>query len=57
MINGVIDSGRGRWWHVWRARTGSRMMTQKLWGGLNNGAGSREVDDGAGSKEIFSGKF
>jgi hypothetical protein len=33
------------------------MMTQRLWGGLDDGTGSREVDDGVGPREIFSMKF
>jgi hypothetical protein len=32
-------------------------MTQRLWVGLDNGAGSGEVNDGTGSREIFGGKF
>jgi hypothetical protein len=33
------------------------MMVRRLQGGLNDGMGSVEVDDSAGSREIFSGKF
>jgi hypothetical protein len=33
------------------------MMARRLRGGLNNGIGSEEVDDGAGSREIFGRKF
>jgi hypothetical protein len=29
------------------------MMARRLRGGLNNGIGSEEVNDGAGSREIF----
>jgi hypothetical protein len=32
-------------------------MTRRLRGGLNDGTGSREVDNGVGSREIFSEKF
>jgi hypothetical protein len=32
-------------------------MVQWLRGGLDDVVGSREVDDGAGSKEIFGRKF
>jgi hypothetical protein len=31
-------------------------MAQSLWGGLDDGTGSREVNDGAGSREIFGRK-
>jgi hypothetical protein len=33
------------------------MMAQRLRGGLDDGMGLGEVDDGTGSREIFSGKF
>jgi hypothetical protein len=33
------------------------MMTQRLHKGLNSGTGSREVDNGVGSREFFGGKF
>jgi hypothetical protein len=33
------------------------MMAGRLWGGLNDGVGSRMVDNGAGSREVFGGKF
>jgi hypothetical protein len=33
------------------------MMVQRLWGGLDDGTGSEEVDDGAGSRKIFDRKF
>jgi hypothetical protein len=33
------------------------MMARRLYGGLDNDTGSREVDDGVGSREIFSKKF
>jgi hypothetical protein len=33
------------------------MMVQRLRGGLDRGTSSGEVDDGAGSMKIFSGKF
>jgi hypothetical protein len=32
-------------------------MTWRLWGGLDDGTGSREVHNGAGSREIFGGNF
>jgi hypothetical protein len=32
-------------------------MAWRLRGGLSDGTGSGEVDDGASSREIFSGKF
>jgi hypothetical protein len=35
----------------------SKSMTRRLRGGHNDGAGSGEVDDGTGSREIFSEKF
>jgi hypothetical protein len=33
------------------------MMVQRLWGGLDDGTGSEEVDDGAGSRKILAGNF
>jgi hypothetical protein len=33
------------------------MMAWRLQGGLDDGLGSGEVDDGPGSKEIFNKKF
>jgi hypothetical protein len=33
------------------------MMVWRLQGGLNDGMGSREVDDSVGSREIFMGNF
>jgi hypothetical protein len=33
------------------------MTTQRLHEGLNSGTGSREVDNGVGSREFFIGKF
>jgi hypothetical protein len=33
------------------------MKAWRLQGGLDDGMGSREVDDGAGSMEIFGRKF
>jgi hypothetical protein len=45
-----LARGRGRWWHVRRARPGSGMMTRRLWGGLDDGVGSGEVNDDACSK-------
>jgi hypothetical protein len=32
-------------------------MVQRLRGGLDDGTGSGEVDNGMGSRQIFSGKF
>jgi hypothetical protein len=32
-------------------------MARRLWGGLDDGMSSRVVNDGAGSREIFGGKF
>jgi hypothetical protein len=32
-------------------------IAQRLQGRLNDGMGFEEVDDGAGSRKIFSGKF
>jgi hypothetical protein len=32
-------------------------MTWRLWGGLDDGTSSREVHNGAGSREIFGGNF
>jgi hypothetical protein len=39
------------------ARSWSAMMAQRLRGGLDDDTGLGEVDDGTGSREIFSGKF
>jgi hypothetical protein len=39
------------------ARPWSGTTAWRLRGGLDNGTGSREVDDGAGYREIFGGKF
>jgi hypothetical protein len=33
------------------------MTAQMLWGGLDNGVGFGEVDDGTNAREIFGGKF
>jgi hypothetical protein len=33
------------------------MMVRRLRGGLDDGTGSGEVDNGMGSRQIFSGKF
>jgi hypothetical protein len=39
--------GPGRWRRIRRARQGSRMMVQRLQGGLDDCAGSGKVNDGA----------
>jgi hypothetical protein len=67
VVDDIADSGRGRWQRFkgldrgWeRRRRGSEedsMMAQRLQGGLNDDTGSREVDDGVGSREFFDGKF
>jgi hypothetical protein len=67
MVDGITDSGWGRWWHVKGLDRGRErwhggsmedsMMTQGLQGGLDDDTGSGDVDDGAGSMEIFGGKF
>jgi hypothetical protein len=52
---------RGRWRHqlgddgAARSREDST-TARRLWGGLDNGIGSEEVNNGAGSKEIFGRK-
>jgi hypothetical protein len=33
------------------------MMTQRIWGGLDDDIGSGEVHNGVGSREIFGRKF
>jgi hypothetical protein len=46
-----LDRGRKRWC----GDSGEdSTMAWRLRGGLNDGMGSREVDDGAGSREIFT---
>jgi hypothetical protein len=67
VVDGVTDSGRGRWRLVkgldrgWERRCGGcwedSMRGRRLQGGVNDGMGSGEVDDVAGSREIFGGKF
>jgi hypothetical protein len=49
-----LDRGQERWCE---GSGEDSKMVRKLQGGLNNGTGSEEVDDGEGSREIFSGKF
>jgi hypothetical protein len=57
---------RGRWHHrlglgkmavLKGDRPWSGMIARRLRGELNDGTGSRVVDDDAGSREIFGGKF
>jgi hypothetical protein len=57
MVNGNTGSCRGRWWCVKGPRPWSGTMVRRLWGGLDDGTGSGEVDGNTGSKEIFGGKF
>jgi hypothetical protein len=67
VVNSITDSSRGRWRRVKgldygqeRRRGGSEedsTMAWRLQGGLNDDMGSGEVDDGAGSREIFGRKF
>jgi hypothetical protein len=67
VVDGITDSGRGRWRCVkglncgreqWRGGSGEdSMMLQRLQGGLDDGTGFGEADDSLGSREIFGGKF
>jgi hypothetical protein len=68
VVDDVTGLGQGRWWSMkgldygqesWRRVSGEEStMTRRLQGGLNDCTGSAgEVDDGAGSREIFGWKF
>jgi hypothetical protein len=51
MVDGVTSSGWGRWGHVMASTVvgnelrGDSKMARRLWGGHDDGTGSREVDD------------
>jgi hypothetical protein len=49
----VLDRGRKRWCG---GSEEDSTMAWRLKGGLNDGMGSREVDDGAGSREILAAR-
>jgi hypothetical protein len=67
VVDGATGSGLGRWWrakglnnHREQQCGGSEEDSTMAWrcqGGLKDGTDSGEVDDGAGSREIFGGKF
>jgi hypothetical protein len=67
VVDGITGSGRGRWRPIkgldcdreWRCRDSweDTTMTPRLRGGLDDSTGSEEVNDSAGSREIFGGKF
>jgi hypothetical protein len=67
LVDGIIGPSRGRWQCVKgldhgqeRRCRGSEEDLTMAWRrqrGLDDDTGSEEVDDGAGCREIFSGKF
>jgi hypothetical protein len=43
VVDDITNLGRGRWWCVRRVRPGLGTMARRLQGGINEGAGSREI--------------
>jgi hypothetical protein len=67
VVDGITDSGQGRWWNVkgldrgreWQhGGSGEDSTTAwRLQGGFDNDMYSRAIDDSADSREIFDKKF
>jgi hypothetical protein len=57
VVDGITGLGQGRWRRIKGPRPWLGMMMRRLCGGFDDGMCSGEVDDGAGSREIFGEKF
>jgi hypothetical protein len=71
LVDGITGLGLGRWRRVEgldhggfeedlmtaRRLRGNSTMVRSLRGGLDDGVGFGEADNGVGSREIFGGKF